>query len=601
MPINIDTDSESVEQLFVSAFYQVPAYQRPYVWKERQVSELLNDIWNAFDDEPLQAYFVGFIVVHADPGKPLFLIDGQQRMTTFLLILKELESHGIKVGKKSLNYLQRLIHDVQARDGEDVSLYRVIIDRGGTNVLADVIEGRKTSTTESRLVDARKFIRHFLDQNIGEDADRWTKFSTYFREQVKLIRMHAQSVRRALRLFETINQRGSKLNESDLVKNLLFIAAADNKLPEAKGDQFNQISLNWQEQQRELQQAGESDSLRFIRYYLMACHPRPDGRAIRKKDVYDVFSGGRPKEPFDLTSPVELSSHMRSVAGIYKSHRNGRDSTGEPHSMLVLLRHFVPHSVQHLVPLLAVNRFEKLSWFDKVACELEALVSVYAITGTPTNNLERSFASFSRDLSALSPTAEAEFMALVSKYLIEPKRELSTNFNTAFMKIALRTKGSAKQRLTNRQVKVLVGRIAYFVETNYQQDFENHKPERFVSTSSVHVDHIFCQKPKGTVLTDKDRLECNRLGNLTLLSGVMNTSAGNVPYAKKASDYYPNSGFVLTASLVKDVAFGVNPSSKFIASQLKQYSTFNLREIEQRQQMLLGVARVMWGLDPVPA
>lgn len=65
----------------------IPEYQRPYVWKEKQINRLLDDFveYNK-KEEPLKAYFyIGSIIVHQDDTK-LKIIDGQQRITTLLLI-----------------------------------------------------------------------------------------------------------------------------------------------------------------------------------------------------------------------------------------------------------------------------------------------------------------------------------------------------------------------------------------------------------------------------------------------------------------------------------------------------------------------------------
>jgi hypothetical protein len=65
----------------------IPEYQRPYVWKEKQINRLLNDfIEYAGNKDPDKAlFYIGSIIVHQDNGR-LKIIDGQQRITTLLII-----------------------------------------------------------------------------------------------------------------------------------------------------------------------------------------------------------------------------------------------------------------------------------------------------------------------------------------------------------------------------------------------------------------------------------------------------------------------------------------------------------------------------------
>src|SRR6266481_7165842 len=77
----------SVEQAFRDCFYIVPDYQREYVWTEKQVYQLLEDI-NDEIDESGNEYFLGTILVTPTNQPYHFeVIDGQQRLTTLLLLL----------------------------------------------------------------------------------------------------------------------------------------------------------------------------------------------------------------------------------------------------------------------------------------------------------------------------------------------------------------------------------------------------------------------------------------------------------------------------------------------------------------------------------
>ena len=98
------------EQSIQSAFkehYLVPEYQREYVWEHNQVEQLLSDLLEAYGYNPDKAYFLGTIVTCKSANK-FELIDGQQRMTTFFILLCTLK-HTYKEAGEPTDFLQFLL------------------------------------------------------------------------------------------------------------------------------------------------------------------------------------------------------------------------------------------------------------------------------------------------------------------------------------------------------------------------------------------------------------------------------------------------------------------------------------------------------------
>ena len=80
-------ESLSIRAVFDSDnYYQIPSYQRPYSWENEQIDELWDDIMTAFE-EGKEEYFLGSIIVSKEEGdKYLEVIDGQQRLTTLMIL-----------------------------------------------------------------------------------------------------------------------------------------------------------------------------------------------------------------------------------------------------------------------------------------------------------------------------------------------------------------------------------------------------------------------------------------------------------------------------------------------------------------------------------
>ncbi|MEZ6091448.1 MAG: DUF262 domain-containing protein [Pirellulaceae bacterium] len=85
----IENHKYSIEDAFRECFYVVPDYQREYVWTEKEVTQLLEDIDEQIDAGSTREYFVGMVLVSRLAGKRTTseVIDGQQRLTTFYLLL----------------------------------------------------------------------------------------------------------------------------------------------------------------------------------------------------------------------------------------------------------------------------------------------------------------------------------------------------------------------------------------------------------------------------------------------------------------------------------------------------------------------------------
>ena len=88
--------SLSAEQKFIidifsgKSKYIIPHYQRAYSWDTEQCSELLDDIFRAFEEDEDEGYFLGNIVIarNTKERNNLEVIDGQQRLLTLTLLIK---------------------------------------------------------------------------------------------------------------------------------------------------------------------------------------------------------------------------------------------------------------------------------------------------------------------------------------------------------------------------------------------------------------------------------------------------------------------------------------------------------------------------------
>ena len=88
----IENHKYTIQQAFRECFYIVPDYQREYVWTDKEVQQLLNDIDEQVDGNSGLEYFIGTVLVSPGIEKDHYeVIDGQQRLTTLFLLLSALK------------------------------------------------------------------------------------------------------------------------------------------------------------------------------------------------------------------------------------------------------------------------------------------------------------------------------------------------------------------------------------------------------------------------------------------------------------------------------------------------------------------------------
>jgi len=277
----------SIGNLF-NDFYVVPSYQREYVWEQGQVEQLLQDVYEAFPESPQIApsdYFIGSLVVCPSDGV-LELIDGQQRMTTAFLFLCAVRDHLAVVGAKSLSTIDNQIAATSVDQlGEETYRYRVVLQyEDSLDIVKRIGQGEdsldeiaKKTRSVDNLITAYHTIRLFLKNEFHETPAEVKRFYVYFTRNVKVVRIQTQDIAHALKVFETINDRGMGLDSMDLLKNLMFM--------QAEKVYFDKLKVKWKKLVDTLHQAGEKP-LRFLRYFVFATH---DVERLREKEIYQWF------------------------------------------------------------------------------------------------------------------------------------------------------------------------------------------------------------------------------------------------------------------------------------------------------------------------
>lgn len=210
-------------------FFNVPLYQRLYVWGDEQISTLLNDIANACERQDAQFFLGGILVVETTTEeerrakrRTFDLIDGQQRFTTLFLLSqspgwrKELSTFG-RVERNG-GFTSRLNFSVRP----DVNRYFEAMLQDPQNALATVPDTQC-------MQNARQVMTGFREKRALDEAGIG-KISRYIYENVRFVRTEVPRRMDLNKLFEVINARGVQLQHHEILKaRLLYAIPAEER------------------------------------------------------------------------------------------------------------------------------------------------------------------------------------------------------------------------------------------------------------------------------------------------------------------------------------------------------------------------------------
>lgn len=596
----IESSNLSIADLFRD-FYSVPDFQREYVWKHYNVDKLIDDIYyELYDSEqPLEdsEYFLGSIVVFRDRDGTFQLIDGQQRMTTIYLIFCVLRDNIRKLGQES-KVLDNLIAGVtpDLQTGEDVNKYRLSLhyDSDGAAFLEEVANGRTTTLKKSnissnsveKLNRAIETIQDFISNKFIAEAKDLKRFASIFTNKVKLIRIETPNLKNALKVFETINDRGIGLTPIDLLKNHLFISISQRA---DSNPMWQKLKGRWETLMKILYKHQE-DPIRFFRYYLMSHYDVNLHNNFPEEEIYDWFVDQSYK--YNISNePLKFVDELILASEHYCYFTQGKNTDGTDNQYLQNIKKLQGRYRQHFILLLA-GRFLEKDLFSKLCYNVESLLFIYTITRSSRRkdvNLIRNFSQWSRDLKKIRNGEE--LLDFIQKSFYSEFNYLRADFEAAFYELT--DSNIAKFRL-----RYILAKIAQFVE---KEAYDNYKPLTWYLDQSIHIEHILPKSQKNELrqLFDKPDeydLYTKNIGNLTLLEKTINSSIVDRQYELK-KDGYQQSQILITRALVNQLNVGQNTQLNRAIEllELHPFRIWNSEAIETRQKMLVNLAKRVWG------
>jgi len=224
----INAHKEQLQSFFQNNIqYEIPFFQRSYVWEEESWQTLWDHIEYEVDEykEGLDSeHFIGTVITKQKQSQALGenkveLVDGQQRLTTITILLKAIEATGTGELKNLKTSIQSLLKFQNSR-GED--FHRIEHSRNDAPYYKAILDDEdldKLSNQKNNILMAYRFYLGKLKDLTDDDRDI---FRNVLLQKVPVISMLLSPNDDEQEIFDTINSLGVRLTTGELLKNYIF-------------------------------------------------------------------------------------------------------------------------------------------------------------------------------------------------------------------------------------------------------------------------------------------------------------------------------------------------------------------------------------------
>ncbi len=567
----MDPDKKSLKNILVAedeAYYQIPIYQRPYQWGKEQCEELLNDLFENYEEE--DDYFCGSLVfIQSDEGNKTYdIVDGQQRLSTFILLAKVLATL-YSVGDKYQGYLQESWSD-RHEDGKKKKRKRLDFDLVGSSAKKDFqdaldffddLDASKGENSKSNDPSKGKnsylknaiCLKNYLEKKEIEDINgfiRWLYLNVNF------ITITCSDTDMALRIFNVLNARGLPLHATDIFKGELL-----KKLTEEKEQE--ELATRWENLRQKCLDNGFAMETLFSQH-LTYLNPVTSKEKMEKRLV--TWFKNLNKTPLEYLDVVE---------DFYNAYC-------EVLEMQDRYAHLLSYKDDdYLCVILCASLLHRYSDQDIEALK-ELLVKFYYqhwVAGQAKSTREQTCCNI---INALKEKKNIDDIISIAR------KNLDEYSVTQHFKEKLRDSlVYEKQPTKNPWIKPVLILVEYFIS-------DDPEPKRIQMDKNLHVEHILPQKPTLSSQWAKDFSEEERerythsLANLTLLGGKKNNEASNLDFKEKKKIYMGEE-----IRLNKKKTFRSMTCYKMTIDIAHHYTEWTPKSLEKKEELIKIIESVL--------
>lgn len=589
-------------------FYDIPFFQRNYVWDESNWEDLLYSLCEA------RTGYLGSIILKQEKTPSgetarFMVIDGQQRLTTLSVLLRACYDSIMKL-KEELHYPDEVVSQfkstfqkmcyviIDSFSGEKrIKIHHSRLDKDSYErvINGKVDEQEDESGIKSGIIGAYNyFMKKLSNYNKSKLQNLWNTLTDGTTKLIVKIDLGLNENEQAI--FDAINTSGMRLTCADTVKNVLFQriielydgSEAEKFAFELYEKKWTPVFLNTPEDSlfwsKEIRNGRmKRDNLEILLHSIAVIKGfyEPEGQKISElADCYKDFINKK-----SLEELIEFISEIHDYASIYKNKMQTNDDMSyrfdDYLSRLLCICEklevstFNPY-ILHILKSFESNKDEEL--LKKKCFEIERYIMLHAMCNATTKNYNKECVQLIKGSMTISSLLENDYEIIAEKFYdtlnnMERKDKLS--------KLILFWCELYERMSRNLDVK----------ELPYKFELEHVLPKKW--ESNWGVDNLSVYDESGSIITDVEKARSirnqsvNRIGNLTLLNKKLNIQISNSSYTKKIKGYGVNllNDFFITRKLIEE---------NQLWDELEENQLWDERSIKTRTDYIIELVLKIW-------
>lgn len=507
--------------------YQVPLYQRTYSWQRDELQQLWDDVQELVEEHlegrPPAAHFLGSVVlapgrITAGGMQRWLVVDGQQRLTTLMLAFTALrDRHRERGAEQKAERIHDLVLVNKYRSGDDH--YRLLPTQADRDAFTACVESSPRAGGPGNVGAAYRFFLGALAEGEENAGETWTDaVETVLSGLLSIVEITASEGDNVYRIFESINNTGVGLSQSDLLRNYLFMC-----LPTRGESVYQNLWLPMQER------LGPANLELLVWLDLVVAG---NSRAKQSEIYRDQKKRLEPLSSDEAALEAEIASLARRAERLMRILEPEREPDPELREVLERLSRWGGQT-HYPLALHLLDRVDDGQATPHQAARALVYAESYMVrrlfTGHSTTGSNRVFMEMAKEMEKDDDPAEA-----VSRFLSKSKTGARVWPDDDAVREAIRTRPFYKAGRSNQRFQVL------------RRLEESHGASEPVDYAKAHltVEHVLPQRPAhqwldllaeetedGQGPEELHALLVHTLGNLTLSAD--NAKLSNHPFRRK--------------------------------------------------------------------
>lgn len=640
----IEVEERDLDYIFgKSKPYGLDVYQRDYRWSDDRdykiVTQLLIDIELRFENnllvnrrykkeelsqiykdvsENFKAYFLNTIMLN-EQGGDIFIVDGQQRLTTILLLLIKLYHIGKSNPENGIN-VDKILGDKIYEEDKAGQKHFKISNSDRNEIIRKIFDNEKIEETEITNITQRNlkdnynviskfYDKYFFDRDGKLDLIKYNYYLYNLTEKVLIIEQVIKDKADVAMIFETANDRGKELEPHEVLKGML-LGVLESNVKEECNTIWNEALRTFYDEDGNYDDVDE-----FFRTYFRAKYVDNISQYVTFANKYhrNLLSNNKIIKDLDRNNPKKIESFIKNeFKYFYKLYLKIWLTATKENNIYITSNFANEQSSQFLLILsaLKLNDPDEEAKINLVAKKIDQFYSISRLIGHYWDKDQKIIMEINKEIRNKSlDDIEIAFNKIMVAYFNSKGISLE-NFNDVFQYDYFKN-----AKIDGRFTKIILARVDYYLaELLNEQSFSKQERIYFIANSGnspvngFHLEHMFANEERimnqfldknGDFDEKQFNEQRNRLGALILLKGNENLRTQNWLYKKKIKSYI-NSGFIWNRILTNSInPASLNNCKEPIKNSFKSYlpdinGLLSKDAIEERQNLLFKLIKKIY-------